>query len=185
MYPGEKAARVTWVGFFTNLILSTAKIIAGIWGEVVPWLQTAYTPYPILSQIHRLSSSLKSHRKTKTVTTLMDMANSKPLPPCSSALHSSSSPLEYFIREASKIYEVLNGEIIETAHLFGTRYGGCFHHRKRGLILVHDHNRAQHHSPAVIANGWHHRSDAFSSIGTLIAYRELCFWVNAGVCSIP
>lgn len=32
----KKAARVTWVGFFTNLILSAAKIIAGIWGEVVP-----------------------------------------------------------------------------------------------------------------------------------------------------
>ena len=29
----KKAARVTWVGFFTNLILSAAKIIAGIWGR--------------------------------------------------------------------------------------------------------------------------------------------------------
>ena len=56
----KKAARVTWVGFFTNLILSAAKIIAGIWGRSSAMIADGDRKSTRLNSSHRSLSRMPS-----------------------------------------------------------------------------------------------------------------------------
>ena len=92
----KKAARVTWVGFFTNLILSAAKIIAGIWGR---------SSAMIADGIHSLSDFI-----TDFIVIIFIKISSKNEDSDHPYGHS-SSPLEYFIREASKYTKSSTGKL--------------------------------------------------------------------------
>ena len=155
----KKAARVTWVGFFTNLILSAAKIIAGIWGrssamvaDGIHSLSDFITDFIVIIFIKISSKNEDSdhpygHGKFETFATML----------ISFALFVVA--IGIFYSGSIKIYEVLNGEIIERPTYLALAMAA---------VSIID-------SPAVIANGWHHRSDAFSSIGTLIGISGAMF----------
>ena len=171
----KKAARVTWVGFFTNLILSTAKIIAGIWGrssamiaDGIHSLSDFITDFIVIIFIKISSKNEDSdhpygHGKFETFATML----------ISFALFVVA--IGIFYSGSIKIYEVLNGEIIERPTYLALAMAAVSIIVKEGLYWYTITIGRNIDSPAVIANGWHHRSDAFSSIGTLIGISGAMF----------
>ena len=171
----KKAARVTWVGFFTNLLLSTAKIIAGVVGrssamiaDGIHSLSDFITDFIVIifikiSSKHEDSDHPYGHGKFETFATML----------ISFALFIVA--IGIFYSGSVKIYEVLNGRIIERPTYPALVMAAVSIVVKEGLYWYTIIVGRKIDSPAVIANGWHHRSDAFSSIGTLIGISGAMF----------
>ena len=80
-----------------------------------------------------------------------------------------------FYSGSVKIYEVLNGRTIERPTYLALIMAAVSIVVKEALYWYTIIIGRKIESPAVIANGWHHRSDAFSSIGTLIGISGAMF----------
>lgn len=171
----KKAARVTWVGFFTNLILSAAKIVAGVVGrssamvaDGIHSLSDFVTDLIVIVFIKISSKNEDSghpygHGKFETFATML----------ISFALFIVA--IGIFYSGSVKIYEVLNGRTIERPTYLALIMAAVSIVVKEGLYWYTIIIGRKIDSPAVIANGWHHRSDAFSSIGTLIGISGAMF----------
>ena len=171
----KKAARVTWVGFFTNLILSAAKIVAGVVGrssamvaDGIHSLSDFVTDFIVIIFIKISSKNEDSdhpygHGKFETFATML----------ISFALFIVA--IGIFYSGSVKIYEVLNGRTIERPTYLALVMAAVSIVVKEGLYWYTIIIGRKIESPAVIANGWHHRSDAFSSIGTLIGISGAMF----------
>lgn len=171
----KKAARVTWVGFFTNLILSAAKIVAGVVGrssamvaDGIHSLSDFITDFIVIIFIKISSKNEDSdhpygHGKYETFATML----------ISFALFIVAVGI--FYSGSVKIYEVLNGGVIERPTYLALIMAAVSIVVKEGLYWYTIVVGRKIDSPAVIANGWHHRSDAFSSIGTLIGISGAMF----------
>lgn len=171
----KKAARVTWVGFFTNLLLSTAKIIAGVVGrssamiaDGIHSLSDFITDFIVIifikiSAKHEDSDHPYGHGKFETFATML----------ISFALFIVA--IGIFYSGSVKIYEVLNGRVIERPTYLALIMAAVSIVVKEILYWYTIIVGRKIESPAVIANGWHHRSDAFSSIGTLIGISGAMF----------
>ena len=171
----KKAARVTWVGFFTNLILSAAKIVAGVVGrssamvaDGIHSLSDFVTDFIVIIFIKISSKNEDSdhpygHGKFETFATML----------ISFALFIVA--IGIFYSGSVKIYEVLNGRVIERPTYLALIMAAVSIVVKEILYWYTIIVGRKIESPAVIANGWHHRSDAFSSIGTLIGISGAMF----------
>lgn len=171
----KKAARVTWVGFFTNLILSAAKIVAGVVGrssamvaDGIHSLSDFVTDFIVIIFIKISSKNEDSdhpygHGKFETFASML----------ISFALFIVA--IGIFYSGSVKIYEVLNGRTIERPTYLALIMAAVSIVVKEGLYWYTIIIGRKIDSPAVIANGWHHRSDAFSSIGTLIGISGAMF----------
>lgn len=171
----KKAARVTWVGFFTNLLLSTAKIIAGVVGrssamiaDGIHSLSDFITDFIVIifikiSSKHEDNDHPYGHGKFETFATML----------ISFALFIVA--IGIFYSGSVKIYEVLNGRVIERPTYLALIMAAVSIVVKEILYWYTIIVGRKIESPAVIANGWHHRSDAFSSIGTLIGISGAMF----------
>ena len=171
----KKAARVTWVGFFTNLILSAAKIVAGVVGrssamvaDGIHSLSDFITDFIVIIFIKISSKNEDSdhpygHGKYETFATML----------ISFALFIVAVGI--FYSGSVKIYEVLNGGVIERPTYLELIMAAVSIIVKEGLYWYTIVVGRKIDSPAVIANDWHHRSDAFSSIGTLIGISGAMF----------
>lgn len=171
----KKAARVTWVGFFTNLLLSTAKIIAGVVGrssamiaDGIHSLSDFITDFIVIifikiSAKHEDNDHPYGHGKFETFATML----------ISFALFIVA--IGIFYSGSVKIYEVLNGRVIERPTYLALIMAAVSIVVKEILYWYTIIVGRKIESPAVIANGWHHRSDAFSSIGTLIGISGAMF----------
>ncbi len=171
----KKAARVTWVGFFINLVLSAAKIAAGVVGrssamiaDGIHSLSDFVTDFIVIVFIKISSKNEDSdhpygHGKYETFATML----------ISFALFIVA--IGIFYSGSVKIYEVLNGRVIERPTYLALVMAAVSIVVKEGLYWYTIIVGRKINSPAVIANGWHHRSDAFSSIGTLIGISGAMF----------
>ena len=171
----KKAARVTWVGFFTNLILSAAKIVAGVVGrssamvaDGIHSLSDFVTDFIVIIFIKISAKNEDSdhpygHGKFETFATML----------ISFALFIVA--IGIFYSGSVKIYEVLNGRTIERPTYLALVMAAVSIVVKEGLYWYTIIVGRKIDSPAVIANGWHHLSDAFSSIGTLIGISGAMF----------
>lgn len=171
----KKAARVTWVGFFTNLILSAAKIVAGVVGrssamvaDGIHSLSDFVTDFIVIIFIKISAKNEDSdhpygHGKFETFATML----------ISFALFIVA--IGIFYSGSVKIYEVINGRTIERPTYLALVMAAVSIVVKEGLYWYTIIIGRKIDSPAVIANGWHHRSDAFSSIGTLIGISGAMF----------
>lgn len=171
----KKAARVTWVGFFTNLILSAAKIVAGVVGrssamvaDGIHSLSDFVTDFIVIIFIKISAKNEDSdhpygHGKFETFATML----------ISFALFIVA--IGIFYSGSVKIYEVLNGRTIDRPTYLALIMAAVSIVVKEGLYWYTIIIGRKIESPAVIANGWHHRSDAFSSIGTLIGISGAMF----------
>ncbi len=169
------AQQVTWVGFFINLILTIFKLLAGILGrstamiaDGVHSLSDFVTDIIVIVFIRiagkeKDDDHLYGHGKYETFATLLI------------SLALLAVGIGVFYSGTSKIISTLNGEIIESPTLIaliaalisiGTKELLFRYTRKVGDEIK---------SQAVIANAWHHRSDAFSSIGTSLGIAGAIF----------
>jgi len=171
----KTAQKVTWVGFFVNLVLTTFKLLAGIFGKSTAMLADG---------IHSLSDFItdlvvlvfigvsgkdkdKDHRyghgKYETFATLII------------SLVLLAVGVGIFWSGLSKVIEVIQGKSIEQPTLIAL-IAALISIVAKELLFWYTKNAGMRiNSQAVIANGWHHRSDAFSSIGTALGISGAMF----------
>ena len=160
--------KVTWVGFCVNLLLSVCKLAAGIYGrsaamvaDAVHSLSDFLTDIIVIFFVH-ISSKPKDadheygHGKYETLATAiiaiaLIIAGGgilyNAIDMTIGVIHSESIPRPGKVALAAAGISIIAKEVL---------YRYTFHQAKRA------------DSPALKANAWHHRSDAFSSVGTLI-----------------
>ncbi len=164
----ERAKKVTWVGFVVNAILSLAKVIAGIVGnsgamiaDGVHSISDFITDIIVLVFIGVSSRGENEnyrygHGKFETFATML----------ISFALIAVAIGL--FISSASSISDAINGKILPEPGMIAFIMAIISIVTKEWLFQYTRIAGEQINSTALVANAWHHRSDAFSSIAVLI-----------------
>lgn len=171
----RKAKEVTWVGFFCNLILTAAKLAAGIFGK---------SSAMVADSIHSLSDFLTDlivlcfigisgkgkdenhdygHGKYETFATLL----------VSTMLVVVGVGL--FYQGGGKIHDSIKGAVIGKPTYLALIAAVISIVVKELLYWYTYFVGKKIKSDAVVANAWHHRSDALSSIGTLLGISGAMF----------
>jgi len=164
----NEAKKVTWVGFFVNTVLTITKIAAGILGN---------SSAMIADGIHSLSDFF-----TDIVVLVGFKFTEKPADEGHSYGHGKYETfatviiglalffagIGIFQKGIINVYGVLvKNEIIARPGIVAVLAAIISILTKEALYRYTKGVGEKIKSPAVIANGWHHRSDALSSIGTL------------------
>jgi len=164
----QKAQNVTWIGFIINVVLSLAKIVAGFLGnssamvaDGIHSLSDLVTDV-IVIVFFRISEADKDeghpygHGKFETFSTFLI------------ALVLFGVGLWIFYEGTGKIISVINGASLPQPQMIAFWAALVSIVCKEGLYQYTKKVGKQINSQTVIANAWHHRSDAFSSIGVAI-----------------
>lgn len=168
MIRSEKAKKVTLIGFFINALLTGFKFVAGIMGNSSAMIADA---------VHSLSDFL-----TDIVVLISVKLTSKPADYCHNYGHGKYETIATLI--ISTLLALVGFQILK-AGIFKVIFvvqGGIL--PKPGIIallaafvsaftkeILYRYTLAagkKIDSPVVMANAWHHRSDAFSSLATLL-----------------
>lgn len=163
------ARKVTIVGFGVNAILTVFKIIAGIVGNSAAMLADGihslsdfFTDIVVLVGFKFTEKPADEehnygHGKYETLATVV----------ISGALFLVGYKI--LTTGAQNIYKIwFQGELIQSPKAIALVAACLSIGLKEGLYRYTTKVGKKINSSAVIANGWHHRSDAFSSVGTLL-----------------
>ncbi len=169
------ARKVTWVGFWCNAVLGVAKVIGGILGRSGALIADGVHSFSdFVSDILVLAmvgiarrkpdqGHEFGHGKYETMATVL----------LSIVLMAVSVVI--FIEAFEKIVAVIHGQEIPQPGAIALAICVISIVVKEWLFQYTRRAGRQIHSEAVIANAWHHRSDAFSSIATLIGVAGAMF----------
>ncbi|MBN2744474.1 MAG: cation transporter [Marinilabiliaceae bacterium] len=164
----EKAQRITWLGFWVNLGLTLAKIMAGVFGrssamlaDGIHSLSDFVTDLIVLAFVRVADKGCDEdhrygHGKFETFATLL----------ISLALVFVGIGIGW--SGIVNIIRALGGEELGEPSLLALAAAIVSIASKEWLFRVTRKVGQSIQSQAVIANAWHHRSDALSSIGTMI-----------------
>ena len=160
--------RVTLLGMFVNMTLFIFKLVAGIVGRSGAMIADAVhsasdfaTDIVVLAFV-RISSKPRDdnhkwgHGKYETLASLI----------IGVALFAVG--VEIFIESAEKIKAVANGEVLPRPGAIALIAAVASIIAKELLYQYSIRIGRKLESPSVVANAWHHRSDALSSIGALL-----------------
>ena len=165
----EKAIfKVTWIGSIVNFLLLVFKFIAGIVG---------HSSALVADAVHSLSDFI-----TDIIVIVFVKISGKPEDEDHKYGHGKYETLAtaligialfavgigLLVSGATKVSEVIKGAILPAPSMIALAIAALSIISKEILYRYTVHIGKTLNSQAVIANAWHHRSDAFSSIGTLI-----------------
>ena len=164
----QKIVKVTLVGFVANFFLSIGKFVAGIVGNSGAMIADA---------VHSISDFV-----TDIIVLFFVKISSKPKDECHDYGHGKYETLaaviiglllavvgiEIFISSVKTIVAFIRGEQIAQPELIALLAAAISILVKEGLFQYTKCVGKSVNSSVVVANAWHHRSDALSSIGTLI-----------------
>lgn len=160
------AKKITWIGFFVNLVLSVIKILAGIFGKSTAILADGIhsisdfvTDIFVLAFINisgneRDNDHHYGHGKYETFATLLI------------SIVLIMVGVGIFWNGFTQISNVIRGEILEQPTYFALGAAILSIVVKEILFWYTKKGGEKIESAAVIANAWHHRSDSFSSIAS-------------------
>jgi cation diffusion facilitator family transporter len=171
----KQVNKVTLVGFFTNLLLSIGKIMAGMIGKSgamladgIHSLSDFVTDIIVLIFI-RASSKERDrdhhygHGKFETFATMLISFGLMVV------------GVGIFWTGLQEVISALKGEIITQPGMIALIAALVSILFKEGLYWYTIKTGKRINSSAVVANAWHHRSDAFSSVGTAIGISGAIF----------
>ena len=171
----QKAQQVTWIGAIINVVLSLCKILAGFFGKSSAMIADGLHSLSdlvtdvIVVVFFRISDAEKDdkhpygHGKFETFSTFLI------------ALVLFCVGLGIFYSGTSKIVSVIRGETLQKPEMIAFWAALISIVCKEGLFRYTKIVGKQINSQAIIANAWHHRSDAFSSIGVAIGIAGAIF----------
>jgi cation diffusion facilitator family transporter len=164
----QQIYRVTWVGFFANMLLSAGKLVAGIVGrsgamiaDGVHSISDFATDLVVMIFV-RVSAMPKDedhdygHGKFETLATII----------IGLALFVVAGGI--FWKSIKLVVAVANGQTIEPPEAIALIAAAVSIIVKEALFQYTRKVGERVDSQVVVANAWHHRSDALSSIGTLV-----------------
>lgn len=181
----HKAKQVTWIGLIINIVLSIGKILAGFFGKSSAMIADGIHSFSdlitdvIVIVFFQISDAEKDdnhpygHGKFETFSTFLI------------ALVLFGVGLGIFYGGTSKIISVIEGEILPQPKMIALWAALISILCKEGLFQYTKIVGKQINSQAVIANAWHHRSDAFSSIGVAIGIAGAIFFGDKWVILDP
>jgi cation diffusion facilitator family transporter len=171
----KKVHKVTWIGLVVNVLLTAFKILAGFLGrssailaDGIHSLSDFITDVLVLvfvgiSVKDKDDDHRYGHGKFETFATLL----------ISIALLAVG--VFIFTSGVSKIMQVIKGEVLEQPTYLALVAALVSILLKEILYRYTKRVGEEVNSSAVIANAWHHRSDAFSSIGTSLGIAGAMF----------
>lgn len=163
----QSARRATWVGFGVNAVLSVTKILAGVFGRSAAM---------VADGVHSLSDFVTDiivvvfvgfsrrkanddyqygHGKFETFATMLI------------SFILGIVGVLFFLDGAEKVMAVANGDSLEAPTWLAFAMAVASIVTKEWLYRYTRRVGEQIRSAVVVANAWHHRSDAFSSFATL------------------
>ena len=164
----KELTKVTLIGSIGNLVLLSFKFIAGIVSgssamvaDAVHSLSDFLTDLIVLLFVRisakpQDSSHDYGHGKYETLATLLV------------GLALACAAVGILVSGAVKIVRWFRGEVLETPGMLAL-WAAFLSILVKELLFRYTFAKGKaFHSPAVVANAWHHRSDAFSSIGAAI-----------------
>ena len=160
--------RVTWIGSIVNFLLLVLKFISGIVG---------HSSAMVADAVHSLSDFI-----TDIIVIVFVKISGKPEDEDHKYGHGKYETLAtaligialfavgigLLVNGATKVSEVINGAVLPAPSMIALVVAAVSIIAKEILYRYTVHVGQNLNSQAVIANAWHHRSDAFSSIGTSI-----------------
>ena len=160
--------RVTWIGSIVNFLLLVLKFISGIVG---------HSSAMVADAVHSLSDFI-----TDIIVIVFVKISGKPEDEDHKYGHGKYETLAtaligialfavgigLLINGATKVSEVINGAVLPAPSMIALVVAAVSIIAKEILYRYTVYVGQNLNSQAVIANAWHHRSDALSSIGTLV-----------------
>ena len=160
--------RVTWIGSIVNLLLLVLKFISGIVG---------HSSAMVADAVHSLSDFI-----TDIIVIVFVKISGKPEDEDHKYGHGKYETLAtaligialfavgigLLVNGATKVSEVINGAVLRAPSMIALVVAAVSIIAKEILYRYTVYIGQNLNSQAVIANAWHHRSDALSSIGTLV-----------------
>ena len=160
--------RVTWIGSIVNFLLLVLKFISGIVG---------HSSAMVADAVHSLSDFI-----TDIIVIVFVKISGKPEDEDHKYGHGKYETLAtaligialfavgigLLVNGATKVSEVINGAVLPAPSMIALVVAAVSIIAKEILYRYTVHVGQNLNSQAVIANAWHHRSDALSSIGTLV-----------------
>ena len=160
--------RVTWIGSIVNFLLLVLKFIFGIVG---------HSSAMVADAVHSLSDFI-----TDIIVIVFVKISGKPEDEDHKYGHGKYETLAtaligialfavgigLLVNGATKVSEVINGAVLPAPSMIALVVAAVSIIAKEILYRYTVHVGQNLNSQAVIANAWHHRSDALSSIGTLV-----------------
>ena len=175
--PREKAIyKVTWIGSIVNFLLVIFKFIAGVIG---------HSSALVADAVHSLSDFI-----TDIIVIVFVKISGKPEDEDHKYGHGKFETLAtaligvalfavgigLLVGGATKVADVLNGATLPAPSMIALIAAAVSVVSKEILYHYTVIVGKKHNAQSVIANAWHHRSDAFSSIGTLIGVGGAMFF---------
>lgn len=171
----REARHVTWVGFWINAVLGVLKVLGGIFGRSAALVADGIHSFSdFLSDIVVIIMVGKAHKRP-------DMGHQfghgryEALATAILSLALLAVAVGIFIDSVRNIIDFFHGKmipkpadvalIILVLSILSKEW--LYHYTRRVGERIH--------SEAVVANAWHHRSDAFSSVATLVGVAGAMF----------
>lgn len=164
----KQANKTTIIGAVLNIALSITKILAGVFGKSQAMVadgihslsdlgsDLAVLTGMVLASRPEDSTHNYGHGKFETLSTLI----------IGIILVTTGVGIGY--SSINNIIEIIQGEILEKPHLTALVAAITSVIMKEGLYRYTIHKGRIMNSPVIIANAYHHRSDAYSSLGTTL-----------------
>ena len=160
--------RITWIGSIVNFLLLVFKFVIGFIG---------HSSALVADAVHSLSDFI-----TDIIVIVFVKISGKPEDEDHRYGHGKYETLAtavigialfavgvgLLVTGATKVNEVINGAVLPAPSIMALAVAAISIISKEILYRYTVHIGNKFDSQAVIANAWHHRSDAFSSVGTLI-----------------
>lgn len=171
----ESAVRVTWIGFFVNFVLSCGKIAAGFFGRSSAMIADGIHSFSdfvtdlVVIVFVKIAGKGRDerhqygHGKFETLATLII------------SLLLLFVAIGLFYDGITKVSDSIKGAILDKPSYLALIAALVSILTKEWLYRITAREGKKTNNQAVIANAWHHRSDAFSSIGTFIGIAGAMF----------
>ncbi len=171
----KKANYITWIGFFANLVLAIFKLFAGTIGKSSAMIADAIHSISDFATDIVVLASFKAVRRPADTTHHYGHGKFETLATTIIGISLLAVGAGIAYNSIIKISSFINGEVLDRPG-FIAFYAAVFSLiLKEWLFRYTKKIGDEIKSPAVVANAWHHRSDAFSSIGTLLGISGAIF----------
>lgn len=178
-YSDEETVRigrhVTWVGFWVNAVLGVLKVLAGIIGRSSAMIADGIHSFSDFATDMIVIVMLGKSRRGANATYQYGHGKYETLATMLIAIVLAIVALGIFYEGADQIWKFMRGESLPEPRMLALAMAIISILAKEGLFHYTRIWGERIHSGAVVANAWHHRSDAISSAATLLGIAGAMF----------
>lgn len=171
----KAARRVTWLGFWVNALLGVAKILGGIFGRSSALVADGIHSFSDFASDIIVLTMVSIARKRPDKVHQFGHGRFEALATILLSLILIIVGIGIFYEGITRTIGFFHGEEIPKPELITLIILIASIASKEWLFVITKRVGVRIHSEAVIANAWHHRSDSFSSIATLIGVAGAMF----------